>query len=157
MAHVISNKSQYGKISPTATGIWSSKIWYVISTPDLSLSPLPQDVFFENRIVSHIDIMVHLSLKVLVAQSNPTFCDPMDCRLLCPWNSPGKNTGVACHSLLQRIFLTQVLNPGLIHCRQILYCLSYQESQEGIMKAIKWSEYKLEMFNNRNAPCFLWK
>ena len=43
------------------------------------------------------------------------------CRLLCPWNSPGKNTGVHCHSLLQGIFLTQGSNPGLPHCRQILY------------------------------------
>ena len=44
-------------------------------------------------------------------------------RLLCPWNSPGKNTGVGCHALLQGIFLTQGLNPGLLcllHCRQIL-------------------------------------
>ena len=49
-------------------------------------------------------------------------------RLLCPWDSPGKNTGVGCHSLLQRIFLTQGLNLGLPHCRQILYCLSHRGS-----------------------------
>ena len=48
-------------------------------------------------------------------------------RLLCPWDSPGKNTGVDCHNILQRIFPTQGLNPGLLHCRQILYCLSYRE------------------------------
>ena len=41
-------------------------------------------------------------------------------RLLCPWNSPGKNSGVGCHSLVQRIFLTQGSNLGLLHCRQIL-------------------------------------
>ena len=44
------------------------------------------------------------SVKVLVVQSCPTLCDPMDCkpaRLLCPWDSPGKNTGVGCHALLQ--------------------------------------------------------
>ena len=44
-------------------------------------------------------------------------------RLLYPWDSPGKNTGVDC--LLQRIFPTQGLNPGLLHCRQILYQLRY--------------------------------
>ena len=49
-------------------------------------------------------------------------------RLLCPWNSPGKNTGAGYHSLLQRIFLIQRLNPGLLNCRQILYHLSYQGS-----------------------------
>ena len=39
-----------------------------------------------------------------VAQSCPTLCDPMDCslaRVLCPWNSPVKNTGMGCHFLLQ--------------------------------------------------------
>ena len=49
-------------------------------------------------------------------------------RLLCPWDSPGKSTGVGCHSPLQGIFLTQRLNSGLLHCRQILYHLSHQGS-----------------------------
>ena len=38
-------------------------------------------------------------------------------RLICLWNSPDKNTGVGCHFLLQGLFLTQGLNPGLPHCR----------------------------------------
>ena len=46
-------------------------------------------------------------------------------RLLCPWNSLGKNTGLGSHSLLQGIFPTQGLNPGLLHCRQILYRLRH--------------------------------
>ena len=49
-------------------------------------------------------------------------------RLLCPWNSPGKNTGVGCHSILQGIFPTQGLISGLLHCRMILYRLSHQGS-----------------------------
>ena len=55
----------------------------------------------------------------------------MDCsllRLLCPWNFPGKNTGVGSHSILQEIFPTQKLNPVLLHYRQILYHLSRQGS-----------------------------
>ena len=48
--------------------------------------------------------------------------------LYSPWNSPGQNTGVGSFSLLQGIFPTQGLNPGLPHCRQILYQLSYQGS-----------------------------
>ena len=47
-------------------------------------------------------------------------------RLLCLWNCPGKNIGVDRHSLLQGIFTTQGSNPGLLHCRQILYHLSHQ-------------------------------
>ena len=42
-------------------------------------------------------------------------------RLLCPWESPGKNIGVDCNTLLQGIFLTQGSNPGLLHYRWILY------------------------------------
>ena len=49
-------------------------------------------------------------------------------RLLCPWDSPGKNTGVDYHFLLQEIFPTQGLNLDLLHCRQILYHLSHQGS-----------------------------
>ena len=49
-------------------------------------------------------------------------------RLFCPWNSPGKNTGVGCHSLLQGIFPTLGLNLGFLLCRQILYCLNHQGS-----------------------------
>ena len=41
-------------------------------------------------------------------------------RLLCPWDSPGKSTGVGCHFLLLGILLTQRLNPGLPHSRQML-------------------------------------
>ena len=48
-------------------------------------------------------------------------------RLLCPWNSPGNNTRVGCHSLLQGIFLTHGANPGLLHCRQILYYWATRE------------------------------
>ena len=46
--------------------------------------------------------------------------------LLCLWNSLGKNTGVDCHSLLQKIFLTQGSNLCLLHCRWILYLLNHQ-------------------------------
>ena len=42
-----------------------------------------------------------------------------------PWDSPGKKTGVGCHFLLQGIFPTQKSNPGLLHCRRILYQLSH--------------------------------
>ena len=43
--------------------------------------------------------------------------------LLCPWDFPGKSTGMGCHFLLQEIFLTQGLNSDVPHCRQICYHL----------------------------------
>ena len=49
--------------------------------------------------------------------------------LCSPWNSPGQNTGVGSISLLQGIFQTQGSNPGLLHCRWILYQLNHKGSQ----------------------------
>ena len=63
----------------------------------------------------------------LVAQSCPTLCNTMDCSppgFSVHGDSPGKNTGVGCHAILQGIFPSQRANPGLRHHRQILYCLS---------------------------------
>ena len=59
------------------------------------------------------------------------------CQALCPWDFPGKKTGVICHFLLQGIFPTQGLNLGLLHCRQILYWLSYQECLPNVRKNSK--------------------
>ena len=75
-------------------------------------------------------LMFPLSYQVLIIQSCLTLCEPMEepARLFYPWNSPGKNTGVGCHSLLHRIFSTQGMNPILAHYRQILYHLSHQGS-----------------------------
>ena len=55
-------------------------------------------------------------------------------RLLCPLDFPGKNTGVGCHFFLQRIFPTQGSNLSLLHCRQILYQLSYEGSPIALIK-----------------------
>ena len=54
-----------------------------------------------------------------------------------PWAFPGKDTGVGCHFLLQEIFPTQELNPGLPHCRQMLYRLSHQGSPLAAAAAAK--------------------
>ena len=48
-----------------------------------------------------------------------------------PWDSPGQNTGVGCHSLLQGIFPTQGSKPGFMHCSQIHYYLSHWGSPYG--------------------------
>ena len=69
-------------------------------------------------------------LKVKVTYSCPILCNPTDCSLPSssvhgiPWS---QNTGVGSLSLLQGIFPTQGLNPGLPHCRQILYPLSHMK------------------------------
>ena len=66
-------------------------------------------------------------------------------RLLCSWDSRGKNTGVGCHFLLQGIFLTQGLNPcllHLLHCRQILYSLSHLGSPLQLYECIRSTHHK---------------
>ena len=58
-------------------------------------------------------------------------------RLYSPWNSPGQNTGVDSLSLPQGIFPTQDSNPGLPHCRWILYQLSHK----GSSRILEWVAY----------------
>ena len=72
-------------------------------------------------------------------------------RLLCLWNSPGKNTGVGIHFLLQGIFPTWRSNLGLLNCRQILYWLSNLGCFWGL-----WSS-KLLCRANRQMRCPLRK
>ena len=71
---------------------------------------------------------------VKVAQLCPTLCNLID---YSPWNSPGQNTGVGSLSLLQGIFPTQGSNPGLLHCRWILYQLSHK----GSPRILEWVAY----------------
>ena len=77
----------------------------------------------------------------LVAQSCLTLCVPVD------WSPPGsfvhgdysgKNTWVGCHALFQKIFPTQGSNPGLLHCRSILYCLSHWGSPNCFVFSKAW-------------------
>ena len=58
---------------------------------------------------------------LVLSQSCPTVCNPMDCSLpgsSVHGDSPGKNTGMGCHAAIQGIFPTQGSNPGLPHCRR---------------------------------------
>ena len=82
----------------------------------------------QNKAVTKVQIlhestcMRYLNICLVVAQSYPTLCEPIQC------SPPGssiygfssKNTGVGCHFLLQGIFLSQALNPGHLHCRHSL-------------------------------------
>ena len=73
---------------------------------------------------------IYVHVLCLVAQSCPTLCDPLACNLpgsSVHGDSPGKNTEVGCHDLLQGIFPIQGLNQGLLHCREILYhCTTWE-------------------------------
>ena len=66
--------------------------------------------------------------------------------LYSPWNSPGQNTRVGSLSLLQGIFPTQGSNPGLPHCKWILYQLSHK----GSPRILEWVAYP---FSSRSSRC----
>ena len=83
--------------------------------------------------VSGLWLGARVFVVCLVAQSCLMLFDPVDCSLpgsSIHGDSPGKNSGVGCHALLQGIFPTQGSNPGLQYCRQILYHLSHQGNQK---------------------------
>ena len=69
---------------------------------------------------------------------------PYPTRLLCPWDSPGKNTVVGHHALLQGIFLTQGWNPCLLQCRRILYPLSHLGSRMRLQGSKLYPEGRIQ-------------
>ena len=83
-----------------------------------------------------------------------TFCDPMDCSppgSSIHGDSPGKNTGVSCHALLQVMFPTRGSNPGLPHGRQILYILNHLGSCKYLIPFHNWI-----VFHCMDAPHFIY-
>ena len=85
----------------------------------------------EERQVSSLPKAANQLCCMLVTRSCLTLCDPMACSppgSSVHGNSAGKNTGVGCHALLQGILPTLGSNPGLSHCRRILYYLNDQGS-----------------------------
>ena len=67
--------------------------------------------------------------------------------LYSPWNSPGQNTEAGSCSLLQGIFPTQGSNPGLLHCRRILYQLSHQ----GSPRILEWVAYPFSSGSSQHS------
>ena len=81
-------------------------------------------------------------------------------RILRPWGFPGKSTGMGCHFLLQGIFPTQGSNPGLPHCRQLLYHLSHQGNPSLYschFFLISSASSRSLLFLSSIVPIFAWK
>ena len=115
---------------------------YIISKSVIVLYVLPEDPFLTLSVLDLCGMgfsgpcqQTFHCIHAKSLQLYLTLFNSMDCSLpgyihgiLHPWDSPGKNTGVSCHFLLQGIFLTQESIPSLLyflHCRQILYHLSH--------------------------------
>ena len=100
----------------------------------------------------------HDAVLCLATQSCSTLCKSIDCStpgFFFHGNSPGKNTGVGCHALLQGIFPTQRPNPGLLHCRWILYHLSHQGSPNTPFRPLGiWlMDFIQLLFHGYKYPC----
>ena len=97
-----------------------------------------------------LDIFALIFLKVYESESCSVVSDSLRPHgLYSPWNSLGQNTRVGSLSLFQGIFPTQELNPGLLHCRQILYKLSHK----GSPRILKWVVYA---FSSRSSQSRNW-
>ena len=101
-------------------------------------TPCPKSKNHPGQVIKEITQCVCAS----AAQLHLTLCDPTDCSL--PGSSvhgilQARITRVGCRFLLQKFFPTQGSNPDLLHCRQILYHLSYQESPNHMVSLLKRS------------------
>ena len=85
--------------------IWFMQIYFIM--PNVFSS----DSIFHGLSLCHIHFYCAVLSQVWLFA---TLC-AVALQILCPWDSPGKNTGLGCHFLLQRIFPAQGLNPGLLH------------------------------------------
>jgi len=113
-------KAQWHRFCFVCTSV-DQNYWKHLSTETLNLTIL---FLWQNCLNKHVCVCS-------AAQLCLTLCNPMDCSPLgssVHGDSPGKNTEIGCHALLQGIFPTQRPSPGLPHCWQILYSLSHQGS-----------------------------
>ena len=128
-----------GSFQSTSFTLWLSVLQFSDFFCHKLISPLKEILISHAMLViSHFSICFFFlpykyvkqswkSYMNIVCESCPVVLDSaITWAIYSPWNSPGQNTGVGSHSLLQGIFPTQESNPGLLHCRQILYCLSHQ-------------------------------
>ena len=102
----------------------SWKVHVISAFQHLSLCCIRQKVCLAFPVTSYGLGWAVLSRSVVSDSLRPVDCSPPGSSV--HEDSPGKNTRVGCHALLQGIFPTQGLNPGLPHCRWMLYCLSHQ-------------------------------
>ena len=122
---------------PLFMDILQTRIVEWIAMPSLRGSSQPRDQTQVSRIASRF--FIFNTKKILYwGESHSVVSDSLWPQgLYSPWNSPGQNIGVGSHSLLQGIFPTQGSNPGLSHCRLILY----QLNRKGSPRILEWVAY----------------
>ena len=96
------------------------------------LSPQSGSIILERTLRTSVDALVEWFSVVVVESLSHVWLSAtpwtVASQAVCPWDFPGKNTGVGCHSLLQGIFLDQGSNPHLLHWQAGSLSLSHQGS-----------------------------
>ena len=119
---------------------WLSTHYYLIKyTSKWEVSPKINNFGMKKVSVPQehiITINTYILNEKVKSKLSPNLCNPT---VYSPWNSPGQNTGVGSLCLLQRIFPTQGSDPGLPHCKRVLYQLSHK----GRPRILVWVAYPL--------------
>ena len=122
--------------------MWTRRYRYLSDSDLISFRYTPRSKIAGSYSISIFNFWGNFILfyivKVQAAQSCPTLWPH---GLYSLWNSPGQNTRTGSLSLLQGIFSTQGSNPGLLHCRQILYQLSHK----GSPRILEWITYSFSV------------
>ena len=100
-------------------------------------------------------VLAHTHACLLLLSQIQLFCDH---QLLCPWDFPGKNTGMDCHFLLQGIFPAHILKPRLLHCQADSLPLSHLGSpcaHTHMHTYISWTKIASFHLMSKSKTCLL--
>ena len=132
------------------TLIWFSKTEINLMSCHVFAAPYKYLYIFPSQIPVILGVNRAYRVKCEWSESRLVMSDSFQLRgLYSPWNSLGQNTAVDSLSLLWGIFPTQGLNPGLLHCRRVLYQLSHK----GSPRILEWVAY---LFSRRSSQPRNW-
>ena len=128
--------SQWRRDSLLKNAAWTIKYAYAKKRKTMTLNSYQVKIFIS---------LLSMGLNISESENHSVMSNSLQPHgLYSPWNSLAQNTGMGSLSLLQGIFPTQGSNPGLLHCRQILYQLSHK----GSPRILEWVAYP---FSNRSS------
>ena len=128
---ILCKQTQIQIFSPLLINVdFGLKLFSILSRgPQVFESRIPSGLVLDATLcITHFFSHAHSIASVASDSLRPYGLQPV--RLLCPWDFPGKNTGVGCHFLLQGIFLTEGSNPCLLHWQPISSLLIYRGSKK---------------------------
>ena len=148
------NRFPYYTPQPTLMRMYGLPTEWTLTTSDQASSspcasqPFPQSLFQHVSCVTRFPLCCSMISMKVKSVTHSVLSNPLQPRglqptsILCPWDFPGKDTGVDWILFSKGIFLIQRRNPGLLHCRQILYCPSHCPDMISVQKGYCFSYSK---------------